>query len=288
MERLWDECTIVAFFWIELEIHHNVLYVVCYVEHQHKWKDHKSRMKKAHACLLAHCGFPSLGIQCCFSVNAFSISLISLLYGIRKIFQAANHYHNRFIHLLLLFCTNGLSWMLWGKRYSSGSLPIPTVSVFLPACCFAIPAILCSLFLFKWQRLSDREETFCYCKTGRLLYKRTDFFTCTLITRKAQSINGTNNSFCFACRNWKVSDAELWMLCPFFFFLSIYFLSFYVTVWVRSAIKSWAESAEMKFAPGISCGLTGRRISRGQQTECTFCPSILLNTTSAKWQWLWQ
>ncbi len=245
---------IVAAFWDALEIHHSVLYVVYYVEHQHKCKDHKSRMKKAHACLLAHCGFPSLGIQCGISVNAFSISLISLLYGIRKIFQAANHYHNRFIHPLLLLCTSGLSWMLWGKRYSSGSHP--TVSVFLPACCFAIPAILCSLFLSKWQRLSDREETFCYCKTGRLLYKRTDFFTCTLITRKAQSINGTNNSFCFACRNWKVSDAELWMLCPFFFFLHIYFLSFYVTVWVRSAIKSWAESAEMRFAPGIRRVLT--------------------------------
>ncbi len=92
---------IVAAFWDALEIHHSVLYVVYYVEHQHKCKDHKSRMKKAHACLLAHCGFPSLGIQCGISVNAFSISLISLLYGIRKIFQAANHYHNRFIHPLL-------------------------------------------------------------------------------------------------------------------------------------------------------------------------------------------
>lgn len=152
--------------------------------------------------------------------------------------------------------------MLWGKRYSSGSQP--TVSVFLPACCFATPAILCSLFLSEWQRLSDREETFCYCKTGRLLYKRTDFFTCTLITRKAQSINGTNNSFCFACRNWKVSDAELWMLCPFFFFLSIYFLSFYVTVWGRSAIKSWAESAEMRFAPGIRRVLTVPKM----RTDC--------------------
>lgn len=91
-------------------------------------------------------------------------------------------------------------------------------NAFLPARCFAIPSILFFLFFSKWQRLSDREGTFCYCKTGRLLYTRTDFFTCTLITRKAQSINGTNNSFCFACRNWKVSDAELRMLLPFLLF----------------------------------------------------------------------
>lgn len=130
---------IVAAIWFALEIHHSVLYVVYYVEHQHKCKDHKSRMKKAHACLLAHCGFPSLSIQCCISINAFSISLISLLYGIRKIFQAASHYHNRFIHPLLLLCTNGLSWMLWGKRYSSASHPTVSVHAVLLSLPFSDP-----------------------------------------------------------------------------------------------------------------------------------------------------
>lgn len=138
-----------------------------------------------------------------------------------KIFQPANHYHNQFIHLLLLFCTSDLSWkpevFFWITIGSRLYRPVQK-NAFLPACCFAIPSILFSLFFSKWQRLSDREGTFCYCKTGRLLYTRTDFFTCTLITRKAQSINGTNNSFCFACRNWKVSDAELRMLLPFLLF----------------------------------------------------------------------
>lgn len=107
---------IVAAFWVALEIHHSVFCVV------YMWNinisvriTNKSRMKKAYACLLAHCGFPSLGIQCGISVNAFSISIISLLYGIRKIFQTANHYHNRFIHPLLLLCTSSLSWMLRGR-----------------------------------------------------------------------------------------------------------------------------------------------------------------------------
>lgn len=83
--------------------------------------------------------------------------------------------------------------------------------------------------------------------------------------------------------------------CPFFCFLSIYFLSFYVTVPVRSAIGSWAENAEMRFRSKdkkFQLGLWNQRwrqTTRSVRATREYVVSfyrmpVLLSITSAKWQ----